>query len=65
MINICWNATYQRDPVGVEGTQAQLLDKLRAGQQQKVQVKEVLKLIKQHLRTQSREKEPCETLNIY
>lgn len=41
--------TYQRDPVRVECTEAQLFDKLRAGQKQEVQVVEVLKLVEQHL----------------
>lgn len=41
--------TYQRDPIGVECTKAQLFDKLRAGQKQEVQVVEVLKLVEQHL----------------
>lgn len=50
-----WHGTYQRDPVGVEGTYAQLLDKLRACQKQKVQVEEVLELMEQHLWTQKKE----------
>lgn len=41
--------TYQRDPIGIECTEAQLFDKLRAGQKQEVQVVEVLKLVEQHL----------------
>lgn len=41
--------SYQRDPVGVEGTEAKLFDKLRAGQKQEVQVVEVLELVEQHL----------------
>lgn len=48
------SGTYQRDPVCVQGTQTQLLNKLRAGQQQKVQVEEVLELIEQHLETKQR-----------
>lgn len=47
--------THQRDPVGVEVTEAQLLHKLRARQQQEVKVEEVLELIVEHLATQEKE----------
>lgn len=45
------SSTHQWNPVCVESPESELIHKLRAGQQQKVQIEEVLELVKQHLQT--------------